>query len=80
MVNEFAGLTYECSPSDLVPSGPGYNDIAHQVCAVVGSQPGQKFVSGVEYIKAQYGFSHSNLWRNLGINIAFFLAFTLIAA
>ncbi|OJJ38758.1 hypothetical protein ASPWEDRAFT_48910 [Aspergillus wentii DTO 134E9] len=80
MINEFANLTYDCSLKDLVPSGPDYTNVANQVCAVVGSEPGQKFVSGMAYIKAQYGFEQSNLWRNLGINAAFFIAFGLSSA
>lgn len=80
MINEFASLSYECSSADLVPSGSRYQNLANQVCAVVGSQPGQKMLSGAAYIKAQYGFEHSHLWRNLGINIAFFIAFTLVSS
>lgn len=80
MINEFADLSYECSISDLVPSGPGYTDLANQVCAVVGSQPGQQLLSGMAYIEAQYGFQRGNLWRNLGINTAFFVVFGLASA
>lgn len=80
MINEFANLSYECSLSDLVPSGPDFTDIANQVCVVVGSEPGQRLVSGMAYIKAQYGFERANLWRNLGINIAIFIFFGLASA
>ncbi|KAJ5215363.1 ABC transporter [Penicillium cinerascens] len=80
MINEFANLSYECSASDLVPSGPGYTNIANQVCAVVGSTPGQRLLSGMAYLKAQYGFEKHNLWRNLGINAAFFIIFGLASA
>ncbi|KAJ5506050.1 CDR ABC transporter [Penicillium expansum] len=77
MVNEFRDLSYQCSASDLVPSGLGYNDIAHQVCAVVGSEPGDRLLSGASYIHAQYGFKTSHLWRNVGINAALFVFFAL---
>ncbi|THC91365.1 hypothetical protein EYZ11_009180 [Aspergillus tanneri] len=77
IVNEFRNLSYLCSPSDLVPSGPGYTDIANQVCAVLGSRPGETFLSGMSYIQAQYGFERSHLWRNVGINAALFLFFAL---
>ncbi|KAF7524357.1 hypothetical protein PCG10_005841 [Penicillium crustosum] len=63
--------------SDLVPSGLGYTDMAHQVCAVVGSQPGDRLLSGASYIHAQYGFKPSHLWRNVGINAALFVFFAL---
>ncbi|KAL2695855.1 hypothetical protein AAEP93_003155 [Penicillium crustosum] len=77
MVNEFRDLSYQCSASDLVPSGLGYTDMAHQVCAVVGSQPGDRLLSGASYIHAQYGFKPSHLWRNVGINAALFVFFAL---
>lgn len=74
MINEFASIKYTCATDDLAPAGPGYNNIANQVCALVGSDPGQATLSGASYIKAQYGFETSNLWRNIGINAALFLA------
>nr|B6RAL1.1 RecName: Full=ABC transporter patM; AltName: Full=Patulin biosynthesis cluster protein M [Penicillium expansum]ABN48540.1 ABC transporter [Penicillium expansum]AIG62140.1 ABC transporter [Penicillium expansum] len=77
MVNEFRDLSYQCSASDPVPSGLGYNDMAHQVCAVVGSEPGDRLLSGASYIHAQYGFKTSHLWRNVGINAALFVFFAL---
>lgn len=77
MVNEFASLDYTCSPGDLAPSGVGYGSITNQVCAVVGSIPGQGTVSGMSYLKAQYGFESSHLWRNIGINAALFFAFAV---
>ena len=74
MINEFSSVQYACAANDLAPAGPGYNDIANQVCALVGSNPGQATLSGASYIKAQYGFETSHLWRNIGINAALFLA------
>lgn len=78
MVNEFASIDYQCSPIDLTPNGPGYDSIANQVCAVRGSVPGQELVSGISYLQAQYGFEASHLWRNIGINAAFFLLFAVV--
>lgn len=72
MTNEFGNLDYRCSTSDLAPTGSGYDNIANQVCAVVGSTPGSAIVSGKLYIQAQYGFEMDHLWRNIGINLAFF--------
>ena len=74
MINEFASVEYSCAAEDLVPAGPGYNTIANQVCAVVGSESGQATLSGASYIKIQYGFETSHLWRNIGINAGLFLA------
>ncbi|KAH6651607.1 ABC transporter [Truncatella angustata] len=77
MVNEFGNLYYTCSDMDLVPNGNDTDSIAYQVCSVQGSVSGQALVSGAAYMKAQYGFQTSNLWRNVGINAAFFVFFAL---
>ncbi|MCJ1267220.1 hypothetical protein MMC22_007105 [Lobaria immixta] len=77
MVNEFASLNYHCSADDLIPSGVGYDSMANQVCAVVGSSPGQGTMSGRPYLEAQYGFQSSHLWRNIGINAGLFFAFAI---
>lgn len=73
MVNEFADLTYQCSSSDLAPSGLEYGSFTNQVCAVAGSVPGQGTVSGISFLEAQYGFEASHLWRNFGINCGIFI-------
>ncbi|KAL1636602.1 hypothetical protein SLS56_001187 [Neofusicoccum ribis] len=80
MANEFGDLDYACSNSDLTPHGASYNSIASQVCAVPGALPGQAYVSGSAYLEGQYGFRVSNLWRNVGINAAFFVFFALCTA
>ncbi|KAI0911770.1 ABC transporter PeaB1 [Ustulina deusta] len=77
MVNELGNLNYTCSQSDLAPNGPTYNSVANQVCAIPGAAPGQELVSGAAYAREQYGFFVSHLWRNVGINAAFFLFFAL---
>jgi len=78
MVNEFADLTYQCSLSDLAPSGPEYGSIANQVCTVPGSIPGEGTVSGISYLQAQYGFEASHLWRNFGINFGIFVFMAVV--
>ncbi|KAI1825413.1 ABC transporter PeaB1 [Xylaria intraflava] len=77
MVNEFGNLNYTCSESDLAPGGPAYSSIANQVCAVPGAIPGQNLVPGAAYVREQYGFEVSHLWRNVGINIGIFVFFAL---
>lgn len=74
MVNEFSSVSYSCANKDLAPSGPGYSNLANQVCAIVGSEPGRASLAGALYIRELYGFERSHLWRNIGINAALFLA------
>jgi ATP-binding cassette, subfamily G (WHITE), member 2, SNQ2 len=80
MANEFEGKNFPCAPSQLVPSGPGYNNPAFQSCAVVGSTPGSTVVSGGAYIAEAFGFSRGHLWRNFGFVILFIVAYIIIGA
>lgn len=77
MVNEFNQRPAEFC-ANLIPSGPGYNTVANQVCAVTGAVPGEATVNGLSYLGQSYGYYYSHLWRNLGIVIAFWLAFLAI--
>ena len=62
MANEFRTLNGQCS--SLVPRGSGYENvtIANQVCAAVGSVPGQDFVEGSRFLELSYGFKFSHTW------------------
>ena len=62
MVNEFRTLNLECS--NLVPQGPGYENITleNQVCAVVGSIPKQVTVNGLRYLKLSFNYEWSHMW------------------
>ncbi|KJZ79725.1 hypothetical protein HIM_01194 [Hirsutella minnesotensis 3608] len=80
MLNEFAGSEYQCSDQDTVPRGPNYNDSAFQTCALQSSKPGNLLLPGRDYLTAMYDFWPSHLWRNVGINLAFFGFFALCVA
>jgi len=63
MTNEFRTLELECS--NLVPQGPGYENITleNQVCTVVGAVPGQTTVNGLEYLKLSFNYEWTHMWR-----------------
>ncbi|GAD91973.1 hypothetical protein CIMG_06623 [Paecilomyces variotii No. 5] len=77
MMNEFKRLTMTCTPESLVPSGPGYGDIAHQACTLVGGQPGSAVIPGSNYLKASFSYDPKDLWRNFGIIIVLIVGFLL---
>ncbi|KAI0898949.1 ATP-binding cassette transporter [Annulohypoxylon nitens] len=77
MLNEFLSSEYQCSAQDTVPRGLNYSDAAFQVCAVESSVPGNLLLSGQRYLEVTYTFFQPNLWRNIGINAAFFGFFAL---
>ena len=63
MTNEFRTLDLECS--NLVPQGPGYENITleNQVCTVVGAIPGQTSVNGLRFLKLSFNYDWSHMWR-----------------
>jgi ATP-binding cassette subfamily G (WHITE) protein 2 (SNQ2) len=69
MVNEFT-YSIPCSPSQIVPFNEA-RDVTYQSCAFAGNKPGSLSVEGPDYLNASFGYSHTHLWRNIGIVIAF---------
>ncbi|KAJ5534043.1 hypothetical protein N7527_000297 [Penicillium freii] len=75
MVNEFRHLTLTCTTDSLVPTGPGYGDIAHQACTLAGGEPGSAIIPGSNYIAQTFSYLTGDLWRNFGIMIALIIGF-----
>ncbi|RSL79968.1 hypothetical protein CEP51_006953 [Fusarium floridanum] len=77
--NEFHGQDIPCVGPNIIPSGPGYDGgSGGQSCAGVGGAlPGATSVTGDEYL-AHMSFSHSHIWRNVGINFAWWVLFAAL--
>ncbi|KAK0127964.1 hypothetical protein ONS96_007461 [Cadophora gregata f. sp. sojae] len=76
-VNELHGQRFTCS--QLVPSGPGYALTGDQfICATAGAVAGQTTVLGDDYLDAQFQYSYSHIWRNLGFMFAFMIFFLVV--
>ncbi|KAI1490494.1 ABC-2 type transporter [Biscogniauxia mediterranea] len=78
MANEFGHNELTCSAESLVPSGPNYTDVNHQVCTLAGSTPGSLIVNGGEYITQGFSYRPSDLWRNFGIIMAIIVFFLIM--
>ncbi|KAE8444259.1 hypothetical protein EG329_000759 [Mollisiaceae sp. DMI_Dod_QoI] len=78
ITDEFYDRTLECAPSEIVPSGPGYDNPAYQGCAFTGAQTGSLSVPGSRYVSASFNYSRSHLWRNFGVIIAFTVLYILV--
>ncbi|KAI8264263.1 ABC transporter G family member 11 [Colletotrichum sp. SAR11_239] len=78
MENEFSRLTLTCSDESLIPSGPGYTDINHQVCTLAGSVSGTTAVDGSAYIANAFSYFKGDLWRNWGIIFALIVFFLIM--
>ncbi|KAH8831404.1 ABC-2 type transporter-domain-containing protein, partial [Flagelloscypha sp. PMI_526] len=77
MVNEFDGSNYLCT--SWIPRGPGYENVTglQHLCAVAGGLPGRDYVAGADYLSGNFDYHRKHLWRNLGILLSFWVAFTL---
>ena len=80
MVNEFSRIDLRCTGASLVPNGPGYGDINHQVCTLLGSQPGAPVVSGSSYVETSFSYYPGQLWRNWGIIVVLVVGFLITNA
>ncbi|KAI1406119.1 ABC-2 type transporter-domain-containing protein [Hypoxylon fuscum] len=78
MANEFGGSQLTCSDESLIPSGPGYSDVNHQVCTLAGSTPGTLDVDGGAYITQGFTYAPEDLWRNFGIIMAIIIFFLIM--
>ncbi|KAH0428499.1 bmr1-like protein [Colletotrichum camelliae] len=78
MENEFSRLMLTCSDESLIPSGPGYTDINHQVCTLPGSVSGTTAVDGSAYIASAFSYFKGDLWRNWGIILALIVFFLIM--
>ncbi|KAJ5660617.1 hypothetical protein N7507_007068 [Penicillium longicatenatum] len=69
MTNEFHGQQIDCVGGNLVPHGPGYEDVgsAHRACAGIGgAKTGADYVTGDQYLESLH-YHASQMWRNYGI-------------
>jgi ATP-binding cassette subfamily G (WHITE) protein 2 (SNQ2) len=73
VANQFHHTQLQCAQGSYVPYGPTYTDPAYGSCTLAGSQPGQQFVDGDAYIKAQFSYSYGHVWRNLGAVFGFLI-------
>lgn len=77
LTNEFSNRYIPCSPSQLVPQGPGI-DPANQGCSLTGSPVNSHGVSGATYVGTAFNYTRSDLWRNLGVLIAWAVLYILV--
>lgn len=81
MMNEFGRLTLTCTSESLIPSGPGYTNLANQVCTLPGSiGSGSLEIPGNQYIRQGFQYDKKDLWRNYGITIVLIITFLFMNA
>lgn len=75
ITNDFRTVEIACADT-LIPNKAGAHP-NNQICPIRGAKAGQINVSGLQYIES-FGFSYSHKWRNVGILIAFCIAYMLV--
>jgi ABC-type multidrug transport system ATPase subunit len=80
MSNEMSGLRFSCDIPYLIPYGPGYDDLNHQVCTLAGAKPGRDYVDGPDYLYAAFRYKVSEMWLNVLAVFLFWILFAILTA
>ncbi|KAI9146800.1 ABC multidrug transporter atrB [Paramyrothecium foliicola] len=76
--NEFHGQLIPCVDNNLVPNGPGYNNLDFQACTGIRGAPvGASVITGDQYLRG-LSYSHAHVWRNFGIVWAWWALFVIL--
>ena len=77
MINEFQRIDLTCEGATLIPYGPQYGNLDHQVCTLQGSTAGNPQVTGTDYVTTAFSYYPADLWRNWGIMVVLIIAFLI---
>ncbi|KAG0196193.1 hypothetical protein BGX28_010451 [Mortierella sp. GBA30] len=80
MSNEMSGLQFTCDGPYLIPNGPGFTNLANQVCTLAGAKPGQNFVDGSDYLYAAFRYKVSEMWINIVAVVLFWILFSILTS
>ena len=78
MINEFKRITFTCDSQYIVPNGPGYGDLAHQICTLAGGTPGSDRIPGINYISDTFQYYLGDEWRNYGLILVLIAVYFII--
>lgn len=80
LASEMGNRELSCVEPQLAPYGDSYTNDAFRSCTVTGSSPGSISINGEAFVEAQYDTSTSDVWRNFGIIVAFWIFYAAMAA
>ncbi|KAL9944680.1 hypothetical protein ACHAP6_007539 [Verticillium nonalfalfae] len=80
LASEMGTMTLTCIEPQYVPFGGTYNESAFRSCTVAGSAPAVQLIDGESFLQVQYRAMVSEIWRNVGILVAFWVLFALLTA
>ncbi len=76
--NEIGNRRMQCVEPQYVPYGARYDNSSYRACTLAGSDG--TTINGASYLSEQYGLSVTSMWRDVGIIIALWVFFALMAA
>ncbi|KAG7102980.1 ABC multidrug transporter atrB like protein [Verticillium longisporum] len=80
LASEMGTMTLACVEPQYVPFGGTYKESAYRSCTVAGSAPAVQLIDGESFLQVQYRAMVSEIWRNVGILVAFWILFALSTA
>ncbi|KAF9079259.1 hypothetical protein BGX23_004570, partial [Mortierella sp. AD031] len=78
--NEMSGLRFSCDDRFLIPYGPEYTNLNHQVCTLAGAKPGRDYIEGPDYLHSSFRYKVSEMWLNVLAIVLFWILFTALTA
>jgi ATP-binding cassette subfamily G (WHITE) protein 2 (SNQ2) len=80
LANEYSGLVLECTGAQLIPNGDAYAGAQNRACTIPGASADGTQIIGEDYLQTAFSYSPAHIWRNFGICVAWWLAFTACTA
>jgi ABC-type multidrug transport system ATPase subunit len=80
LANEYSGLILECTGAQLIPNGDAYDGAQNRACTIPGANADGTHIIGEDYLQTAFSYSPANIWRNFGICVAWWIAFTACTA
>ncbi|KAJ2314146.1 ATP-binding cassette transporter snq2 [Coemansia sp. RSA 2705] len=81
LVDQLGAVDIVCLGTNLVPSGPGFDNIAHQVCTLAGALLSQLIVRGADYLlQSMQVYVEDKLWQYYVVVVGSWLLFVALSA
>ncbi|KAK6212499.1 hypothetical protein LQW54_005273 [Pestalotiopsis sp. IQ-011] len=80
VASDLADRIMGCVEPQYVPYGAAYADSSFRGCTTAGTETGSSRIDGAALLSSEYSIYTSHIWRNVGINIGFWIFFAALAS
>lgn len=80
VASDMADRIMGCVEPQYVPYGAAYADSSFRGCTTAGTETGSSRIDGADLLSSEYSIYTSHIWRNVGINIGFWIFFAALAS